>query len=46
MIELLQTRRVREPKHTLVPFVLAIAVAVLGAFVYLELVGILLEVVG
>ncbi|ELY46610.1 hypothetical protein [Natronorubrum sulfidifaciens] len=44
MIELLRTRRIEDPKHTLFPFALAIVVAVLGAFVYLELVGLLLEV--
>ncbi|SIS09267.1 hypothetical protein [Natronorubrum thiooxidans] len=46
MIELLRTRRIQEPKHTLLPLALAIIVVVLGAFVYLELVGILLEFAG
>ncbi|ELY50719.1 MULTISPECIES: hypothetical protein [Natronorubrum] len=45
MIGLFRTVPLRGLGQTLVPFLLAIAVVVLGTFVYLELVGILLEFV-
>lgn len=46
MIGLIRTRRVQEAGQTLVPFILAVVIAVLGALVYLELVSILIAYAG
>ncbi|WP_162989852.1 hypothetical protein [Natronorubrum halophilum] len=46
MIELLRTIRTPEIGQTLVPFALAVGIAILGALVYLELVALLTGYVG
>lgn len=46
MIGLLRTIRIPEAGQTLVPFTLAIAIAILGALVYLELVSLLIGFAG
>ena len=46
MMGLLRTIRFQKQPPTLVPFILAIIVAVLGALVYLELVSLLLAYAG